>query len=549
MFPKALRIPPWKDLLATPNGRQDWLIITLDIAVGLLGNYVALPLFFGIDFIFGSILALMLLQFYGLPIGALSATIIGAYTWVLWRHPFAMVVVVLEVVFVGLRIKKNRHNLAFADTIYWLLIGLPLVVLIYLGILKMPWLAVVTVAFKQAINGIFNALVAGLLCYWLQGRGYFAQRQKSSLQGGLFNLFLAFVLVPLLCVTVVQGRQLFQRTEPDIQERLNGTGAIAAAELNNWHQRTANAAKFLRSRVRTDPTGALVVEPDALAYARAGTPHLMTLYILDRTGAVVAESHDPTARSPQASRPGSHIGQRIDPIDPIFDLARRTGTLQLSDLALEPRDRPNGPTPHVYCVAAIGQGANIQGWIYGEIDLPSVQQWLATLTLPDAIELSLMDRRGLTLASSDPSVPLYAPYDWRTTGKIKTLAPNRYQWMPPQDLPPMTAWRASRYLLEQPLDPYLTWKFIIKLSPTPYINRLQVTYLQNMGLMLILVALGAAAAHWLSRYPLPGLPPGGPEPRHRRRAPSPRARPTHRPHQPRRPGGTRPPRPQLPGHD
>jgi len=497
MFSKALRDAIRPDRFAIPTGHRDWLIILLGIALGLLGNYVTLPLFFGIDFIFGSTFALLLLQRYGLPIGVLSATIIGSYTWVLWRHPFAMMIVILEAVFVGFRIRQDRHSLVFADTIYWVFVSAPLVLLIYHFILEMPWLATVVVTLKQAINGIFNALMAGLLWDALQSLGHSTRRRQSSLQVGLFNLFLAFILVPLLCLTVVQGRQLFNRVEPDIQDRLNYAGEITQTELRQWYQRTVDTSKFLRSRVQANGNGSPLIADDILAYVRQQIPHLLELYVLEPDGTIVAESQG----EPVRSRIGSRLGQRIDPSDPVFSLAQRTGIAQFSDLTSERRDSPGSPPQHVHLVTALGQGSTLKGWVYGEVDLQGLQQWLTTLPLPSTVKLSLIDRHGLTLATSDPDLLLYQPYNWRASGRIKALAPpGHYQWMPRQDLPPMTAWRASRYILEHPLDPRLTWKVIIKFSPTIYIDRLQQTYLQNLGTMLVLVALGAAVAHWLSRY-------------------------------------------------
>ncbi|MCG9886932.1 MAG: ATP-binding protein [Cyanobacteria bacterium] len=456
-----------------------------------------LPLFFGIDFIFGSTFALLLLQRYGLSIGVLSATIIGSYTWVLWRHPFAMMIVTLEAVFVGFRIRKDRHSLVFADTIYWVLGALPLVLLIYHFILGMPWLATVVVTLKQSINGIFNALMAGLLWDVLQSLGHSSRRRQSSLQVGLFNLFLACILVPLLCLTVVQGRQLFNRVEPDIQDRLNYAGEITQTELRQWYQRTVDTSKFLRSRVQANGNGSPLIADDILAYVRQQIPHLLELYVLEPDGTIVAESQGESVRS----RIGSRLGQRIDPSDPVFSLAQRTGIVQFSDLTSERRDSPGSPPQHVHLVTALGQGSTLKGWVYGEVDLQGLQQWLTTLPLPAAVKLTLQDRHGLTLATSDPDLLLYQPYNWRASGRIKALAPpGHYQWMPRQDLNPMAAWRASRYIREQPLHPQLTWTVLIKFSPNRYIDRLQHTYLRNMGTMLFLVALGAAGAHWLSRY-------------------------------------------------
>ncbi|MDP3695965.1 MAG: hypothetical protein Q8R42_07625, partial [Desulfocapsaceae bacterium] len=58
------------------------------IVAGLTGNYFNFPIFLDIDFLFGSIFAMLALQFFGLGRGILAATLIAGYTYILWNHPF-----------------------------------------------------------------------------------------------------------------------------------------------------------------------------------------------------------------------------------------------------------------------------------------------------------------------------------------------------------------------------------------------------------------------------------------------------------------------------
>ena len=49
--------------------------LALLIIAGFLGNYFTIPLFFGADFLFGSIAVLLVLYFYGLGWGMLAAVV------------------------------------------------------------------------------------------------------------------------------------------------------------------------------------------------------------------------------------------------------------------------------------------------------------------------------------------------------------------------------------------------------------------------------------------------------------------------------------------
>jgi len=95
------------------------------ILAGLAGNYFRFPIFLNIDFLFGSILAMLALQFFGLGRGILAAAIIASYTYILWNHPYAIIIMTAEVAVVGWLMGHRKIGMVLADTIYWLIVGLP----------------------------------------------------------------------------------------------------------------------------------------------------------------------------------------------------------------------------------------------------------------------------------------------------------------------------------------------------------------------------------------------------------------------------------------
>jgi hypothetical protein len=101
------------------------------IAVGLAGNYFKYPIFLNIDFLFGSIFAMLALQFFGLGRGIVAAAIIAGYTYILWNHPYAVIIMTAEAAFVGWLMMRRKMGMVIADTFYWLIIGMPLVYLFY----------------------------------------------------------------------------------------------------------------------------------------------------------------------------------------------------------------------------------------------------------------------------------------------------------------------------------------------------------------------------------------------------------------------------------
>jgi hypothetical protein len=100
--------------------------LALLMIAGFLGNYFTIPLFFGADFLFGSIAVLLVLYFYGLRWGMFAAVIIHSHTYFLWGHPYGFLNFTCEALFVGIFLKRGLGNLLGLVGLFWLLVGMPL---------------------------------------------------------------------------------------------------------------------------------------------------------------------------------------------------------------------------------------------------------------------------------------------------------------------------------------------------------------------------------------------------------------------------------------
>ena len=138
------------------------LLISLIIA-GLAGNYFKYPIFLNIDFLFGSIFAMLALQFFGLGRGIVAAAAIAGYTYVLWNHPYAIIIMTAEVAVVGWLMTRHKMGMVLADTIYWLIIGMPLVYLFYHHFMHVPPSKHYLVMTNHALFGITNAQISSLI--------------------------------------------------------------------------------------------------------------------------------------------------------------------------------------------------------------------------------------------------------------------------------------------------------------------------------------------------------------------------------------------------
>ena len=130
---------------------------------GLAGNYLSIPLFFGVDFLLGSIAVMIVLRLFGMGPGVMVAVIAGSYTYVLWNHPYALLILTAEALFVGAMLRRGHGNLVLLDALYWVVIGTPLVWLFYSGVMQFDVQATLLVVLKQSVNGILNTVLASLL--------------------------------------------------------------------------------------------------------------------------------------------------------------------------------------------------------------------------------------------------------------------------------------------------------------------------------------------------------------------------------------------------
>ena len=192
--------------------------------LALAGNHFSLSLFFGVDVLFGSIAVLLALVWLGTWPGLVVALVGGAYTWFLWDHPYAMIILVGEAAAVAWHRERARRRgrdappLAVSVTLYWLLIGVPLVLLCYHWGLGMGWPQTLLVAVKQALNGILDAALAGLVL--LAAASLMRRRASLPVAQVLFSVLLSSLLLPSLLMMAWQSGDLKDHLEVDQVERL-----------------------------------------------------------------------------------------------------------------------------------------------------------------------------------------------------------------------------------------------------------------------------------------------------------------------------------------
>lgn len=180
-------------------------IFVLLILFGIIGNYFEVKFFQGFDFVFGSVFVLLISYFYGVRWSFFASLIVSSYTYYLWNHPYGIIIYTLEIGFISIIQKKKIGNVILLDSIFWILIGMPLTILFYNRLLNLNVYDSYIIALNRGINGILNVFLANLLLMFIKIRNFYTNNKRNftlPLNQILFTLFLGTVIISDLFISI-----------------------------------------------------------------------------------------------------------------------------------------------------------------------------------------------------------------------------------------------------------------------------------------------------------------------------------------------------------
>lgn len=195
--------------------------------LALLGNYLSLPLSFGVNVLFGGIFVLVILHYYGLLPALIACAISSSYTIVLWGHPYAAVIFMMEILVAGyLYCYREKHDLVRVIFLFWIFIGLPSVFFLYKTVLELSTQTVIFIWFKSTINGVTNALTASIIILMIPDHvrkiirpsRLAANDTKVSMDRYLSLLLLSVIIFPSLAGVTYLHRLASSRLPDQVME-------------------------------------------------------------------------------------------------------------------------------------------------------------------------------------------------------------------------------------------------------------------------------------------------------------------------------------------
>lgn len=237
----AMMPPTVPNLGPLQRGSTNLAVLALLAGLAVALNALPLPLFFGIHLLLGSVPAMLALLLWRTWAATAIALLAALQTWSLWGHPWAILIFTAELVWLTLALRRgpadgSKGEIILWDLSFWLLLGTPLVLLFYAGVLQIDAANVLVVAVKQTLNGVLASTLAFLL--FLLARTWRARggdRQGVSLRGVIVALVISSVLLPTLAVTMLVGQQLQRATEQGERQALAILAAAVASAPEQAH--------------------------------------------------------------------------------------------------------------------------------------------------------------------------------------------------------------------------------------------------------------------------------------------------------------------------
>jgi signal transduction histidine kinase len=454
------------------------------IAAGLAGNYFKFQIFLNIDFLFGSIFAMLILQFLGPGRGVLAAAIIAGYTYVIWNHPYAIIIMTAEVAVVGWLTNRRKIELVLADTLYWLIIGMPLVYLFYHVVMNVPFSNTSIVMTKQTVNGIANALVARLI---FTG---FTLRSRSSLMSYreiIYNMLALFVLGPALTMMAIGSRTDFAETDLRIRILLMQESQHTTQSLETWVvNRTSpifNLAEMAASRSPEQMQSYLELTVNSdVNFQRIG--------LLDREATTIA--YFPLLDEHGHKNIGMSFADR-----PYIPILKQTLKPMLSEVMM---GKIGAHKPVVAMIAPVVINGEYGGFIGGILSLKQILEHLDKSTGENASIYTLIDKNGNVIMTNRTDQTVMTTFV-RGKGTLNRLNAGISQWVPvvSPNTPISERWKNSFYIAESTIGAMAEWKLILEQPVAPFQKALYDNYTGKLTLLFLILIGALALAEFLSR--------------------------------------------------
>ncbi|MFN3451407.1 MAG: hypothetical protein ACK4ZE_04555, partial [Sphingorhabdus sp.] len=227
--------------------------ILLAILLGLAGfflNMLELNLGWGMQIIFGNALIFAFVRVLAPPSTILAVSISSIWSIILWNHPWAWIVWVCEAAFIAYY--SRRTSPVLGDVIYWLVMGIPLLLFFYGVLLDMDQRSLFLVVAKQTTNGLLNVVLGGVIYLALlvfNPFRKFGNWPKVKVESFVTTLLMATVLIPTTVYLALDAPGRENAAKAEAGENLTSRIRETDVRLKAWME---SRSSFLETNANGD---------------------------------------------------------------------------------------------------------------------------------------------------------------------------------------------------------------------------------------------------------------------------------------------------------
>ncbi|GGB51684.1 diguanylate cyclase [Shewanella inventionis] len=243
-----------------PSINKQHLLFSIILGIaGLLINCYPIQFFANVQFVLGNTVTVIAAVLMGPWYAFLTAMLASTGLMINWDSPHVYLFFGLEALFLGYARRRDIYAL-YADAIYWLVIGIPLVYLYVTFIMDIPSSHLGFITSKQAVNGLVYTSLASLLILAIPKLWFFKDkvkdRQRRMLSSQLTYFFTLMVTLTLLFSALIFNYYFLERQQAMLKQNINDAVSHLATSAQNYingHKTViANAANQL-TIVADDP--------------------------------------------------------------------------------------------------------------------------------------------------------------------------------------------------------------------------------------------------------------------------------------------------------
>ncbi len=469
------------------------LSLILLAALAVLGNYLGLSVAFGVSFIFGSIFSIIAVARFGVIAGLCIAVLSSSYTFVLWNHPYAIIPFSLEILWVGIALKRGHTNIVLIDALYWLLLGTPQILLSYGGFMSMGLQSASIIILKQSMNGIFNALIAWILLSLLTmatGSDKTGFRSRLSYSQLVFQVATFFLMVPSLGILLIQAHRDVASHEEQLAQEISREANESANSLAQWisfHVIAARSIGELGTEYPLEPSEKLQEELERI---HSLFPAFHTVLIGDASGTTIA-FHPPVNERGEAS-----IG---------INLADRAWFKEMKDsLCPTISDVFMGQLGVFAPMCTISVPIVREGHLFcfglGAVNLDQLKSTMLEEASRESKIFTILDRKGDVVLSTDESKQPLAKEEDISTNQVVSRSSGVNLVIPgrTKQISTMESWRGAYYFMRLPI-PGTPWTMQVEYPMAPLQEHLFRSAIWSLSVVALFFSAMIVLAAFISK--------------------------------------------------